>query len=82
VIIAGSAGLSTRRACQTARHDPGAVGGVTIAAFVPDNLLGLSPSSRWVCSSPSSAAASYPAMVFWMSIAFVPLFATEGQYLI
>ena len=28
-----------------------------------------------------SAPESYPAMVFWMSIAFVPLFASEGRYL-
>jgi uncharacterized membrane protein YccC len=28
-----------------------------------------------------SAPVSYPAMVFWMSIAFVPLFAAEGRYL-
>ena len=29
----------------------------------------------------ASAPVSYPAMVFWLSIALVPLFATEGRYL-
>ena len=40
VVIAGSAGLSTRRArVRLPATILGAVGGVAIAAFVPDNLF-------------------------------------------
>jgi hypothetical protein len=60
----------------------GAVGGVTIAAFVPDNLFWtVAVVAAGVFFTIVTAPVSYPAMVFWMSIAFVPLFATEGQYL-
>jgi uncharacterized membrane protein YccC len=83
VVIAGSAGLSTRRAwVRLAATILGAVGGVAIAAFVPDNVLWtVAVVAVGVFFTIVSAPVSYPAMVFWMSIAFVPLFATEGGYL-
>jgi uncharacterized membrane protein YgaE (UPF0421/DUF939 family) len=83
VVIAGSAGLSTRRAwVRLSATILGAVGGVAIAAFVPDNLLWtVAVVAVGVFFTIVSAPVSYPAMVFWMSIAFVPLFATEGRYL-
>ena len=83
VVIAGSAGLSTRRAwVRLPATILGAVGGVAIAAFVPDNLFWtVAVVAVGVFFTIVSAPVSYPAMVFWMSIAFVPLFATEGRYL-
>jgi uncharacterized membrane protein YccC len=83
VIIAGSAGLSTRRArIRLPATILGALGGVTIAAFVPDNLFwAIAVVAVGVFFTIVTAPVSYPAMVFSMSIAFVPLFATEGQYL-
>jgi hypothetical protein len=83
VVIAGSAGLSTRRAwVRVPATILGAVGGVAIAAFVPDNLFWtVAVVAVGVFFTIVSAPVSYPAMVFWMSIAFVPLFATEGRYL-
>ncbi len=83
VVIAGSAGLSTRRAwVRVPATILGAVGGVAIAAFVPDNLFWtVAVVAVGVFFTIVSAPVSYPAMVFWMSIAFVPIFATEGRYL-
>jgi Fusaric acid resistance protein-like len=83
VVIAGSAGLSTRRAwVRLPATILGAVSGVAIAAFVPDNLFWtVAVVAVGVFFTIVSAPVSYPAMVFWMSIAFVPLFATEGRYL-
>jgi uncharacterized membrane protein YgaE (UPF0421/DUF939 family) len=83
VVIAGSAGLSTRRAwVRLPATILGAVGGVAIAAFVPDNhFWTVAVVVVGVFFTIVSAPVSYPAMVFWMSIAFVPLFATEGRYL-
>jgi hypothetical protein len=83
VVIAGSAGLSTRRAwVRLPATMLGAVGGVAIAAFVPDKLVwAVAVVAVGVFFTIVSAPVSYPAMVFWMSIAFVPLFATEGRYL-
>jgi uncharacterized membrane protein YgaE (UPF0421/DUF939 family) len=83
VIIAGSAGLSTRRAwVRLPATILGAVAGVVIAASVPDTLSWtVAVVAVGVFFTIVSAPVSYPAMVFWMSIAFVPLFATEGRYL-
>ncbi|WP_161600618.1 FUSC family protein [Mycolicibacterium hodleri] len=83
VIIAGSAGLSTRRALvRIPATILGAVGGVLLAATVPDTLgWTIAVVAVGVFFTIVSAPVSYPAMVFWMSIAFVPLFATEGRYL-
>ncbi|WP_123028484.1 FUSC family protein [Mycolicibacterium stellerae] len=83
VVIAGSAGQSTRRALvRLPATLVGAVGGVAIAACVPDNLFWtVAVVAVGVFFTIVSAPVSYPAMVFWMSIAFVPLFATEGRYL-
>ncbi|MCZ8377286.1 FUSC family protein [Mycobacterium sp. CPCC 205372] len=83
VVIAGSAGLSARRAfSRLPATILGAVGGVAIAACVPEGLLWtVAVVAIGVFLTIVSAPVSYPAMVFWMSIAFVPLFATEGRYL-
>ena len=83
VVIAGSAGLSTRRAwVRLPATILGAVGGVAIAAFVPDNhFWTVAVVAVGMFFTIVSAPVSYPAMVFRMSIAFVPLFATEGRYL-
>jgi uncharacterized membrane protein YgaE (UPF0421/DUF939 family) len=83
VIIAGSAGLSTRRALvRLPATVLGAVSGVLIAATVPDTIgVTIAVVAVGVFFTIVSAAISYPAMVFWMSIAFVPLFASEGRYL-
>lgn len=83
VVIAGSAGLSARRAwIRLPATMLGAVGGVVIAACVPDRLFWtVAVVAVGVFFTIVSAPVSYPAMVFWMSIAFVPLFATEGRYL-
>jgi uncharacterized membrane protein YgaE (UPF0421/DUF939 family) len=82
VIIAGSAGLSTRRALvRLPATILGAVGGVLIAATVPDTVgWTVAVVAVGVFFTIVSAPVSYPAMVFWMSIALVPLFATEGLY--
>jgi hypothetical protein len=83
VVIAGSAGLSARRAwVRVPATILGAVSGVAVAAFVPDNLFWtVAVVAVGVFFTIMSAPVSYPAMVFWMSIAFVPIFATEGRYL-
>ena len=83
VIIAGSAGLSRRRALvRVPATILGAVGGVLIAATVPDTLgWTVAVVAVGVFFTIVSAPVSYPAMVFWMSIALVPLFASEGRYL-
>jgi hypothetical protein len=53
-----------------------------IAATVPDNVVWtVSVLTLGVFFTIVTAPVSYPAMVFWMSIALVPLFATEGRYL-
>ncbi len=83
VVIAGSAGASTRRAWRgLAATILGATAGVVIAATVPDNVVWTVVAvTVGVFFTIVSAPVSYPAMVFWMSIALVPLFATEGLYL-
>lgn len=83
VVIGGSAGLSTRRAwVRLPATVLGAVAGVAVAACVPDKLFWtVAVVAVGVFFTIVSAPVSYPAMVFWMSIAFVPLFATEGRYL-
>ena len=83
VIIAGSAEASTRRAwIWLAATIVGATAGVAIAASVPDNFVWTAVVvTVGVFFTIVSAPVSYPAMVFWMSIALVPLFATEGRYL-
>jgi uncharacterized membrane protein YccC len=83
VIIAGSAEASTRRAwLWLAATILGATAGVAIAASVPDNIVWtVSVVTVGVFFTIVSAPVSYPTMVFWMNIALVPLFATEGRYL-
>jgi hypothetical protein len=83
VVIAGSAEASARRAwIWLAATILGATAGVTIAASVPDNIVWtVVVVTIGVFFTIVSAPVSYPAMVFWMSIALVPLFATEGRYL-
>ena len=83
VIIAGSAGASTRRAwVRLPATILGAVAGVVIAASIPDSLFWtVAVVAVGVFFTIVTAPVSYPAMVFWMSIALVPLFATEGRYL-
>ncbi|MGB3355833.1 MAG: FUSC family protein [Mycobacterium sp.] len=83
VIIAGSAGVSTRRAMvRIPATVLGAVSGVLIAATVPETVgWTVAVVAVGVFFTIVTAPVSYPAMVFWMSIAFVPLFATEGHYL-
>ncbi len=83
VIIAGSAEASTRRAwLWLAATVLGATAGVAIAASVPDNIVWtVVVVTIGVFFTIASAPVSYPAMVFWMSIALVPLFSAEGRYL-
>ena len=83
VIIAGSAEASTRRAwLWLAATILGATAGVAIAASVPDNLVwALVVVTIGVFFTIVCAPVSYPAMVFWLSIALVPLLATQGRYL-
>lgn len=83
VIIAGSAGLSTRRAMvRIPATIVGAVAGVLLAATVPDTVLWtVAVVAIGVFFTIVTAPVSYPAMVFWMGIAFVPLFAQPGSYL-
>jgi len=83
VIIAGSAEASTRRAwLWLVATVLGATAGVAIAASVPDNIVWtVVVVTIGVFFTIVSAPVSYPAMVFWLSIALVPLFATEGRYL-
>jgi uncharacterized membrane protein YccC len=83
VVIAGSAEASTRRAwLWLAATIVGATAGVAIAASIPDNIVWtVVVVTIGVFFTIASAPVSYPAMVFWMSIALVPLFATEGRYL-
>jgi uncharacterized membrane protein YccC len=83
VVIAGSAGATTRRAwIRLAATILGATAGVAIAATVPDTVVWtVSVLTLGVFFTILSAPVSYPAMVFWMSIALVPLVATEGRYL-
>ena len=83
VVIAGSAEASTRRAwLWLAATILGATAGVAIAASVPDNIVWtVSVVTAGVFFTIVSAPVSYPAMVFWLNIALVPLFATEGRYL-
>ncbi|HEY6577037.1 MAG TPA: FUSC family protein [Mycobacterium sp.] len=83
VVIAGSAGLSTRRAMvRIPTTVLGAASGVLIAATVPDTVgVTIAVVAVGVFFTILSAPVSYPAMVFWMNIAFVPLFASQGRYL-
>jgi hypothetical protein len=83
VVIAGSAEASTRRAwLWLAATTLGATAGVAIAASIPDNIVWtVVVVTIGVFFTIASAPVSYPSMVFWMSIALVPLFASEGRYL-
>jgi uncharacterized membrane protein YccC len=83
VVIAGSAGASTRRAwTRLVATTLGAVGGVAIAASVPHNVVWtVGVVTVGVFLTIFSAPLSYPAMVFWMTTATVSLFATKGFYL-
>lgn len=83
VVIAGSAGASRRRAwVRLPATVLGAIGGVVVAAAVPGTLFWtIAIVMVGVFFTIITAPVSYPAMVFWMSIAFVPIFATEGRYL-
>ena len=83
VVIGASAEASTRRAWTwLAGTVVGATAGVAIAASVPDSIVWtLVVVTVGVFFTIVTAAVSYPAMVFWMNIALVPLFATEGRYL-
>ncbi len=83
VVIAGSAEASARRAwLWLAATILGATAGVAIAASIPDNIVWtVVVVTIGVFFTIASAPVSYPAMVFWMSIALAPLFATEGRYL-
>jgi hypothetical protein len=83
VVIAGSAEASMRRAwIWLTSTVMGATAGVVIAASIPDNVVCiLVVVTIGVFFTIVSAPVSYPAMVFWMNIALVPLFATEGRYL-
>ena len=83
VIIAGSAEASIRRAwIWLAATIVGATAGVALAASVPNNIVWtVVVVTIGVFFTIVSAPVSYPAMVFWMSIALVPLFATERRYL-
>lgn len=83
VIIAGSAGASRRRAwTRLPATILGAIGGVVVAATVPGTVYWtIAVVMVGVFFTIITAPVSYPAMVFWMSIAFVPIFATEGRYL-
>ena len=83
LVIGASAGTSLRRAwTRVAATAIGAVVGVLIAASVPRN-----PSCIGVVFvvgvffTVFTAPVSNAAMVFWLSIATVPLAATEGSYL-
>jgi uncharacterized membrane protein YccC len=83
VIIAGSTEASARRAwIWLAATIMGATAGVAIAASIPDGIVWtVVVVTIGVLFTIASAPVSYPAMVFWMSITLVPLFATEGRYL-
>ena len=83
VVIGASAEASTRRAWTwLAGTVVGATAGVAFAASVPDSIVWtLVVVTVGVFFTIVTAAVSYPAMVFWMNIALVPLFATEGRYL-
>ena len=83
VVIAGSAGASTRRAwTRLAATTLGAVGGVAIAASVPQNVVWtVGVVTVGVFLTFFSAPLSYAAKVFWMTIATVSLFASKGLYL-
>jgi uncharacterized membrane protein YccC len=83
LVIAGSAGASIRRArTRIVASTVGATAGVVIAATVPRNSFCIA--AVFVVAvffTIVTAPVSYPAMVFWLSIATVPLSATEGLYL-
>lgn len=83
LVIAGSAGASIRRAwTRIVASTVGATAGVVIAATVPRNPYCIA--TVFVVAvffTIVTAPVSYPAMVFWLSIATVPLTATEGLYL-
>ncbi|WP_163800688.1 FUSC family protein [Mycolicibacterium sediminis] len=83
LVIAGSAGLSARRAMvRVPATVAGAVGGVALAASVPNTIgWAVAVVAVGVFFTIVTAPTSYPLMVFWMNIAFVPLFATAGSYL-
>lgn len=83
VVVAGSAEVSIRRAWTWLTATIlGATAGVSIAAIVPDNLVWtFVVVATGVFFTIVTAAISYPAMVFWMNIALVPIIATEGRYL-
>lgn len=83
LVIAASAGTSIRRAwTRVVATALGATAGVLIAATVPRNpaCIGAVFAVGVFCTV-FTAPVSNAAMVFWLSIATVPLAATEGLYL-
>ena len=82
LVIGASAGASTRRAWGRLYATVfGAVAGVLIAASVPDTAIWtIAVVAVGVFFTIFTAPVSYPAMVFWLNIALVPLFATDGLY--
>jgi hypothetical protein len=88
----GTDGPSSAATAQTTSDAPPAAGTLTptmalaiqaaIAASIPDNIVWtVVVVTIGVFFTIASAPVSYPAMVFCMSIALVPLFATDGRYL-
>lgn len=83
LVIAASAGTSLRRAwTRVVATALGATAGVVIAATVPRNVACIAAVFVvGVFFTVFTAPVSNAAMVFWLSIATVPLAATEGLYL-
>jgi hypothetical protein len=80
VVIAGSAGVSTRRAMvRIPTTVLGAASGVLIAATVPDTVgVTISVVALGVFFTIVSAPVSYPAMVFWMNTRSCPSSPPKG----
>lgn len=83
LVIAASAGTSLRRAwTRVVATAVGATAGVMIASSVPRNAVCIGAVfAVGVFFTVFTAPVSNAAMVFWLSIATVPLAATEGLYL-
>ena len=83
LVIATSAGSSLRRAwTRVVATAVGATAGVVIAASVPRNPIFIGVVVVvGMFFTVFTAPVSNAAMVFWLSIATVPLAATEGMYL-
>lgn len=83
LVIAASAGTSLRRAwTRVVATALGATAGVVVAATVPRNPWCIAAVFVvGVFFTVFTAPVSNAAMVFWLSIATVPLAATEGLYL-